>query len=94
VIFFQATGNLRGDEQRREQGVCVRGAILGQQHVDGAVASTTDFTADFQDFITRVAWGEVWSRPGLPAKTRSLLTIALTVAFNRADEFRMQVRAA
>ena len=94
VSFFQARGNLMDDEQRREQGMRVRRAILGNQHVDRAVASTTEFTADFQDFITRVAWGDIWSRPGLPAKTRSLLTIALMVALNRADELRMHVRAA
>jgi 4-carboxymuconolactone decarboxylase len=94
VIFFKARGNLMDDEQRREQGTRVRRAILGNQHVDRAVVSTTEFTADFQDFITRVAWGDIWSRPGLPAKTRSLLTIALMVALNRADEFRMHVRAA
>jgi len=82
------------DEQRREQGMRVRRAILGNQHVDLAAASTTEFSADFQDFITRVAWGEIWSRPGLPAKTRSLLTIALMVALNRSDELRMHVRAA
>lgn len=82
------------DEQRREQGIRVRRAILGKQHVERAVASTTEFTADFQDFITRVAWGDIWSRPGLPPKTRSLLTIALMVALNRSDEFRMHVRAA
>ena len=94
VIFFKARGNLMDDEQRREQGTRVRRAILGNQHVDRAVVSTTEFTADFQDFITRVAWGEVWSRPGLPPRTRSLLTVALMVALNRADEFRMHVRAA
>jgi 4-carboxymuconolactone decarboxylase len=82
------------DEQRREQGMRVRRAILGNQHVDRAVASTTEFTAEFQDFITRVAWGDIWSRPGLPQKTRSQLTIALMVALNRGDEFRMHVRAA
>jgi 4-carboxymuconolactone decarboxylase len=82
------------DEQRRDQGMRVRRAILGEQHVDRAMASTTEFTADFQDFITRVAWGDIWSRPGLPLKTRSLLTIALMVAINRAEELRMHIRAA
>jgi len=94
VIFFQARGNLMDDEQRREQGMRVRRTILGNQHVDRAVASTTEFTADFHDFINRVTWGDIWSRPGLPAKTRSLLTIALMVALNRSDELRMHVRAA
>lgn len=82
------------DEQRRDQGMSIRRAILGEQHVDRALASTTEFTADFQDFITRVAWGDIWNRPGLSAKTRSLLTIALMVALNRSEEFRLHVRAA
>jgi 4-carboxymuconolactone decarboxylase len=93
-VFFEARGNLMNDEQRREQGMRVRRAILGKQHVDRAVASTTEFNADFQDFITRVAWGDIWSRPGLPPKTRRLLTIALMVALNRTDEFRMHVGGA
>ena len=93
-LFFEARGNLMNDEERREQGMRVRRAILGKQHVDRAVASTTEFNADFQDFITRVAWGDIWSRPGLLPKTRRLLTIALLVALNRADEFRMHVGAA
>ena len=54
----------------------------------------TDFNEDFQDLITRYAWGEIWSRPGLPRKTRSLITLAMMVALNRNDEFRMHVRAA
>jgi 4-carboxymuconolactone decarboxylase len=94
VILSQAEGKLVDDEQRRNQGMRVRRAILGEQHVDRAMASTTEFTADFQDFITRVAWGDIWSRHGLPPKTRSLLTIALMVALNRADELRMHIRAA
>lgn len=82
------------DEQRREQGMQVRRRILGDKHVDHATESTTELTADFQDFITRVAWGDIWSRPGLPPKTRSLLTIALMVALNRSDEFCVHIRAA
>jgi len=72
----------------------VRRAVLGNKHVDRAVASTTDFTRDFQDFITRTAWGEIWARPGLPRHTRSLLTIAMLVALNRSDELRMHLKAA
>ena len=83
------------DEAKRyQQGMKVRRAVLGTEHVDRAVASTTDFNRDFQDFITRNAWGEIWTRPGLPRHTRSLLTLAMMVALNRGDEFRMHVRAA
>lgn len=82
------------DSKRYQQGMKVRRAVLGDEHVARAVASTTDFNRDFQDFITRYAWGDIWSRPGLPRHTRSLLTLALMVALNRAEEFRMYVRAA
>jgi 4-carboxymuconolactone decarboxylase len=82
------------DAQRREQGMRIRRAVLGDQHVDCANAAITDFTQDFQDFITRTAWGDVWSRPGLPRSTRSLLTVAMLVALNRGDELRMHIRAA
>jgi 4-carboxymuconolactone decarboxylase len=82
------------DSSRREQGIKVRRAVLGDAHVDRTLAKRTEFNGDFQDFITRYAWGEVWSRPGLPRHTRSLVTLALMVALNRGDEFRMHVRAA
>jgi len=82
------------DAQRYEQGMKVRRAVLGDEHVDRAIASTTDFNRAFQDFITRNAWGEIWTRPGLPRHTRSLLTLAMMVALNRAEEFRMHVKAA
>lgn len=82
------------DAQRREQGMKIRRAVLGDEHVDRAVATTTDFTRDFQDFITRNAWGEIWARPGLSRHIRSLLTIAMMVALNRPDELRMHVKAA
>ncbi len=82
------------DTKRHKQGMKVRRAVLGDEHVDRAVASTTDFNHDFQDFITRNAWGEIWTRPGLPRHTRSLLTLAMMVALNRGDEFRMHVKAA
>ncbi len=82
------------DDRRREQGMKVRREVLGDAHVDRAEARRNDFNGDFQDFITRYAWGEVWSRPGLPRHTRSLVTLALMVALNRGDEFRMHVRAA
>ena len=82
------------DAKRREQGMKVRRAVLGNEYVDKAGASTTEFNRDFQDFITRNAWGEIWTRPGLPRHTRSLLTLAMMVALNRGDEFRMHVKAA
>jgi len=82
------------DDQRREAGMKVRREVLGDEHVDRAVSSTTDFNREFQDFITRNAWGEIWTRPGLPRHTRSLLTLAMMVALNRPEEFRMHVRAA
>jgi len=82
------------DAQRYEQGMKVRRAVLGDEHVDRAIGSTTDFNRDFQDFITRNTLGEIWTRPGLPRHTRSLLTLAMMVALNRSDEFRMHVKAA
>ena len=82
------------DEKRYRQGMEIRRAVLGDEHVDRAIASTTDFNRDFQDFITRNAWGEIWTRPGLPLHTRSLLTLAMMVALNRGEEFRMHLKAA
>src|SRR5688500_3164212 len=82
------------ERERYEQGMTVRRAILGDAHVDRATARRDEFDAEFQDLITRYAWGEVWARPGLPWHTRSLLTLALLVALNRPDEFRLHVRAA
>jgi 4-carboxymuconolactone decarboxylase len=82
------------DTTRYQQGMKVRRAVLGDEHVDRAVATTTDFNRDFQDFITRNAWGEIWTRPGLPRHTRSLLTLAMMVALNRGEEFRMHLKAA
>ena len=83
------------DEAKRyEQGMDVRRAVLGDEHVDRAVAETNDFNSEFQDYITRSAWGEIWTRPGLPRHTRSLLTLAMMIALNREAEFRMHVRAA
>jgi 4-carboxymuconolactone decarboxylase len=72
----------------------VRRAVLGDEHVDRAQARTTDFTADFQDFITRYAWGDVWSRPGLDRRARSLITITALVALGRDHELEMHIRAA
>jgi 4-carboxymuconolactone decarboxylase len=82
------------DAQRREQGMQIRRAVLGDEHVDRAAASTNDFNREFQDFITRTAWGEIWARPGLPRHTRSLLTVAMMVALNRSEELRLHLKAA
>jgi 4-carboxymuconolactone decarboxylase len=82
------------DTKRYKQGMKIRRAVLGDEHVDRAAATTTHFNRDFQDFITRNAWGEIWARPGLPRHTRSLLTLAMMVALNRGDEFRLHVRGA
>ena len=82
------------DGERHKAGMKVRRAVLGDAHVDGAEKNKTEFTEPFQDLITRYAWGEIWSRPGLPRQTRSLVTLAMMIALNRCDEFRMHVRAA
>jgi 4-carboxymuconolactone decarboxylase len=83
------------DEQKRHgKGMKVRRAVLGGVHVDRVRANENSFTAPFQDLLTRYAWGEVWGRPGLPRKTRSLITIAMMVALNRTDELRLHLRAA
>jgi 4-carboxymuconolactone decarboxylase len=82
------------DRKRHDEGMKVRRAVLGDTHVDRAVSNQNDFTSEFQDLITRYAWGEIWNRPGLPRKTRSLLTIAMTIALNRPDELRLHVRGA
>jgi 4-carboxymuconolactone decarboxylase len=72
----------------------VRRAVLGDDHVDRALAESTALTREFQDLVTRYAWGEIWTRKGLPRRTRSLVTIAALVALNRSEELRMHVRAA
>ena len=82
------------ERERYTSGIRVRRAVLGEAHVAKAEAATTPFSEPFQDLITRYAWGEIWARPGLPRHTRSLLTLAMMVALNRNDEFRMHVRAA
>ncbi len=82
------------ERERYEKGLSVRRAVLGDAHVDRSLQSRNEFNEEFQDLITRYAWGEIWTRPGLPRKTRSLLTIAMIVALNRPDEFRLHVRAA
>lgn len=83
-----------GRPSRHDAGMGVRRAVLGDAHVDRAVAGTTDFTADFQDLITRYAWGEIWTRPGLDRRSRSLITLTALVARGHHEELAMHVRAA
>ena len=82
------------DDERRDQGLSTRRAVLGDAHVDRAAANTTDFSAPFQDFITRYAWGEVWPRPGLDRRTRSIITLTALTSLRAENEIAMHVRAA
>ena len=82
------------DRQRYEEGMKVRRTVLGNAHVDAAEKNRNEFNEEFQDLITRYAWGEIWTRPGLTRQTRSMLTLAMMVALNRSDELRMHLRAA
>ena len=82
------------DEQRHGAGLEVRRAVLGEAYVERTQARLSPFNFDFQDFITRTAWGDVWQRPGLQRKTRSLLTLAMMIALNRQDEFRIHLAGA
>jgi 4-carboxymuconolactone decarboxylase len=82
------------EKERLALGFKTRRAVLGDAHVDQAVASTTPLNAEFQDLITRLAWGEIWTRQAIDHPTRRLLTMAMLIALNRGDEFKMHVRAA
>jgi len=82
------------DAERARQGTRVRRAVLGDEHVDRAVATTTSFTEPFQDLITRYAWGDIWSRPGLSRAERSMITLAMLAALQHENELAMHVRAA
>ena len=82
------------ERERQDKGMTVRRAVLGDAHVDRTQTRKSAFNAEFQELITRYAWGEIWTRPGLPRHTRSLITIAMMVALNRTDEFKLHVRAA
>jgi 4-carboxymuconolactone decarboxylase len=78
----------------RDRGMEVRREVLGDEHVDGAVERTTEFTEDFQDLITRYAWGEIWARPGLDRRMRSAITLTALIALGHFEELAMHVRAA
>lgn len=82
------------ERERHAAGMRVRRQVLGDAHVDRAVASTTPLTAEFQDLITRYAWGEIWTRPGLDLRTRRVLVLGTLMALGHWDEFRMHVRSA
>lgn len=81
------------ERERYGKGLEVRRAVLGDAHVDRTLKNKTAFNGEFQDLITRYAWGEIWTRPGLTRHTRSLATLAMLVALNRADELRLHLRA-
>jgi 4-carboxymuconolactone decarboxylase len=82
------------DRKRYDLGMKIRRDVLGKVYVDRAKSQENEFNAAFQDLITRYAWGEVWSRPGLDKRQRSLITIAMLVALNRTEELRLHLRAA
>jgi 4-carboxymuconolactone decarboxylase len=81
-------------DDAHERGMRLRREVLGDEHVDRAIESTTEETRDFQDFITRYAWGEIWARPGLDRRTRSCITLTALVALGRFDELAMHIRGA
>ena len=82
------------DSERRAAGTAMRARVLGEAHVARAKANTDDFTADFQDLITRYAWGEIWTRPGLDIQSRRILVLGTLIALGRWEEFRLHAKAA
>ncbi|HST09830.1 MAG TPA: 4-carboxymuconolactone decarboxylase [Terriglobales bacterium] len=82
------------DRERYDKGMEVRRAVLGDDHVNRSLQNLDDFNREFQDLITRYAWGEIWTRPGLTRRSRSLIVIATMVALNRPEELRLHIRAA
>lgn len=81
------------DDERYKQGIQVHTEVLGEKHVNRSIENLNEFNSDFQNFISRFAWGEVWSRPGMPRHTRSLVTMAVLLALGREAELRMHIRA-
>jgi 4-carboxymuconolactone decarboxylase len=81
-------------DEQYERGMAMRRRVLGDEYVDRALRNTPEFTGDFQELITRYAWGEVWSRSGLEARTRSIVTVTALVALGREEELRLHLRAA
>lgn len=92
--FIEGRRPVNNDRERYEVGLSVRRDVLGSTHVDRSLERLTPLNEDFQNLITRYAWGEIWTREGLPRHTRSLLTIAMMVALNRSEELRLHLRAA
>lgn len=82
------------EKQRYESGMSVRRSVLGDKHVDRSLKKITDFNGEFQEMITRHAWGDIWTRPGLERHTRSLITLAMLIALNRQEELAMHLKAA
>jgi len=82
------------DRERFAKGLEVRRAVLGEKHVNASLEKSNSFTAEFQDLVTRYAWGEMWTRQGLPRHTRSLVTLAMLIALDRGEEFRLHLRGA
>ncbi|MAG65918.1 MAG: 4-carboxymuconolactone decarboxylase [Pseudomonas sp.] len=82
------------EKERYEAGMQLRRAVLGDAHVDRSLKNITEFNAEFQEMITRHAWGDIWTRPGLPRHTRSLITIAMLIGVNREGELKLHLRAA
>ena len=82
------------DRERFAKGLEVRRAVLGDKHVSRSLEKSNSFTEEFQDLVTRYAWGEMWTRPVLPRDTRSLITLAMLIALNRGDEIRLHLRGA
>lgn len=82
------------EQQRHTKGLEIRRAVLGDAHVDRAIAHTTPLTQEFQDLITRYAWGEIWTRPGLDIRSRRILVIGTMIAIGRWEEFQMHATAA
>jgi 4-carboxymuconolactone decarboxylase len=80
--------------ERYAKGLEVRRAVLGEKHVSKSLEKRDSFTEEFQDLVTRHAWGEIWTRPGLPRHTRSLITLAMLIALNRGEEIRLHLRGA
>jgi 4-carboxymuconolactone decarboxylase len=81
-------------DSARERGMKIRREVLGDDHVDRAIERATELTEEFQDFITRYAWGEIWSRPGLERRARSCITLTALVALGRFEELEIHIRAA
>jgi 4-carboxymuconolactone decarboxylase len=92
--FGVRAGGIVKSKKTYEEGLAVRREVLGAEYVDRAIASADSFTGELQDFVTEWCWGGVWTRPGLPRKTRSMLNLAMLAAMNRPHEIKMHVRAA